>query len=184
MLGASAMFLIGATWKAGGRAAAETVALVITFAAIAWTAYETAALRAETVRQTDIEQRPFVVLVEEPDGFTVRNLGRGLALEVQVPVSEFSRSGRVPIRFLSKRAVPVLSPGQRAELELLSFWCTDVDGECASAQCWEQISFDTAARAHPDNVVVALRCTDVLGRWHEVRHALENGRFRPIANPH
>ena len=62
-----------------------TSLLGITLIAIIWYAWETRKLRMETVRQTELSQRPFVMIFEvDNHRLKYRNSGQGIALNVRI----------------------------------------------------------------------------------------------------
>jgi hypothetical protein len=112
-------------WRVfGSYNAGEMAAALVTIVVIAWTAYETAALRAETVRQTELEQRPFVVLTGQ-DGLnlTIKNVGRGAAVNVWVPKITMHDARddifRVRTTSHSEHALPVLAAGEEARVTIV-----------------------------------------------------------------
>lgn len=169
---------VGTVWHLWGDKAAGIAATLVTFAAIAWTAYETAALRAETVQQTEIEQRPFIVLEDERAGYLkLRNVGRGAALDVHVgdsPVAIVNAhilETHYRLRFLIP--LPALGPGEPASVPIHLFSHNALDIERASVT----VEFDLrgAARQGAD-VVVPITYSDVLGKARTERWRLNRER--------
>lgn len=172
---AVALFLVFVARRLWGAEVATLAASFVTIAVITWTAYETAALRAETVRQTEIEQAPFVVLVQEGDVFYVENLGRGLALSVRMPETVLDVRHRVVVRLTAGRPLAAVPPGRRVMLDIRSWEATND----APPYKWQSIDFQRAAVAHPDGCVVFIECIDVTGRTHRFAHTLHRGEFSP-----
>ena len=55
-----------------------------------WYAYETRALRKETVRQTELSQRPFVMIFDSKMlGIRYKNSGQGIALNIEIIPYEY-----------------------------------------------------------------------------------------------
>jgi len=62
-----------------------TSLLGITLIAIIWYAWETRKLRMETVRQTELSQRPFVMIFEtDLNKIKYKNSGQGIALNISI----------------------------------------------------------------------------------------------------
>ncbi len=62
-----------------------TSLLGITLIAIIWYAWETRKLRMETVRQTELSQRPFVMIFEtDSNKIKYKNSGQGIALNISI----------------------------------------------------------------------------------------------------
>lgn len=56
-----------------------TVATLVAFAAVVWTAHETAAPRSQAERQTELEQRPLLIIeANNGDALQIKNVGRGV----------------------------------------------------------------------------------------------------------
>lgn len=64
----------------------STGALIITLCVLIWYAYQTRGLRKETVKQTELNQRPFVTVFEKEDepGLKYKNSGLGVALNIEI----------------------------------------------------------------------------------------------------
>lgn len=87
----------------------QTIAVLLTGAAIIWYTWETKRLREETQRQTEFQIRPFVIIEPSIDaksiGFKVINAGNGPAMniriqDVQIDVDENIIVQFAPILFL------------------------------------------------------------------------------------
>ncbi|HEB36974.1 hypothetical protein LCGC14_0941190 [marine sediment metagenome] len=65
----------------------STTALLITLGVLIWYAWETRGLRKEAVRQTELSQRPYVILIHTGSGLlSFENIGLSHALDVSVDV--------------------------------------------------------------------------------------------------
>ncbi len=66
----------------------STIALVITMGVIIWYALETRKLRKETVKQTELSLRPYVILVRSLGryGLSFENIGLSHALNVSIDI--------------------------------------------------------------------------------------------------
>ena len=68
----------------------STTALVITMGVIIWYALETRKLRKETVKQTELSQRPFVMIFDSKMlGIRYKNSGQGIALNIEIMPYEY-----------------------------------------------------------------------------------------------
>jgi hypothetical protein len=76
-------------------------------------------LRRAAFSQRQLQLRPLVVLELKEKGFVVRNVGHGVALNVQVGDVILSEQEKVVIRFPG--LLPVLASGATAELAAESF---------------------------------------------------------------
>jgi hypothetical protein len=153
-------------WCVRGNEAAGVAATLVTFAAVAWTAYETAALRAVTVQQTEIEQRPFVVLEGGITGDTsFHNLGRGVALGVHLrPIED---EDRLPyFRFSVRRPLIALGAGQQKSFEVIGHDLLE-GGESGRE--------DIARSGRLVRFFVVFK--DVAGEEHTVLHVWQNDHF-------
>jgi hypothetical protein len=71
----------------------STIALVITMGVIIWYALETRKLRKETVKQTELSLRPYVILVRSMGGrydLAFENIGQSHALDVSIDILEMN----------------------------------------------------------------------------------------------
>src|SRR6266849_10564030 len=79
-------------WLGGAHATAwQTGAIIAGGAVVLWYTWETSEIRRATLRQTEVMVRPFVVMEQasgNPGVFTLTNVGRGVALSVEVPQVE------------------------------------------------------------------------------------------------
>ncbi len=67
-----------------------TSLLGITLIAIIWYAWETRKLRMETVKQTELSQRPFVMIFDSRmTGIKYKNRGQGIALNIEIMPYEY-----------------------------------------------------------------------------------------------
>ena len=65
----------------------SALALIITLCVLIWYAWETRGLRKETVRQTELSQRPYVILIHTGSGLlSFENIGLSHALDVSIDV--------------------------------------------------------------------------------------------------
>ena len=67
----------------------STGALIITIGVLIWYAWETRGLRKETVRQTELSQRPYVILIRASFGtqrLNFENIGLSHALDVSIDI--------------------------------------------------------------------------------------------------
>jgi len=65
----------------------STIALVITMVVIIFYAFETRKLRKETVKQTELSQRPYVILIHTGSGLlSFENIGLSHALDVSIDI--------------------------------------------------------------------------------------------------
>ena len=77
----------------------QTVAVALTGLVVIWYTIETKKLRAESQKQTEIQQRPFVILKVEKRNFVLQNIGNGPALNVKVNPVQVSADHEIIIRF-------------------------------------------------------------------------------------
>jgi len=65
----------------------STIALVITMGVIIWYALETRKLRKETVKQTELSLKPYVILIHTGSGLlSFENIGQSHALDVTIDI--------------------------------------------------------------------------------------------------
>ncbi|MDA8103948.1 MAG: hypothetical protein M0Z71_01080 [Nitrospiraceae bacterium] len=76
-----------------------TVAIIITGAILIWYTWETYLLRAEAQRQTELQLRPFVIVIPEHNSFQLRNIGNGAALNISVADVQIDNAFDVKIHF-------------------------------------------------------------------------------------
>jgi hypothetical protein len=62
----------------------STVAIILTGAILIWYTWETNLLRLEAQRQTELQLRPFVIIVPVKGGFQLRNIGNSPALNISI----------------------------------------------------------------------------------------------------
>lgn len=80
-------------------------ALFLTFLTVIWYAWETRKLRIETLNQTKLSLRPFVIIVfiERPGKFILKNLGNGSALNVKVKDISLIKTKELQITYFFHR---------------------------------------------------------------------------------
>ena len=65
----------------------STGALIVTLSVLIWYACETRGLRKETVKQTELSQRPYLILTPTTTNFVyIENIGHGHALDVSIDI--------------------------------------------------------------------------------------------------
>ena len=99
--------------------AAQTFAVVLTGAVVIWYTLETQLLRKETQKQTEIQIRPFVIIELKNREFSLKNLGHGPALNVQVRPVQVSSEESIIIKF--GEMIPTINPGETVGLKAESF---------------------------------------------------------------
>ncbi|MFZ3135909.1 MAG: hypothetical protein WA126_00795, partial [Thermodesulfovibrionales bacterium] len=77
----------------------STIAIILTGAILIWYTWETNLLRSEAQRQTELQLRPFVIIVPEQNCFQLRNIGNGPALNVSVADVILDPNDDVKIQF-------------------------------------------------------------------------------------
>jgi hypothetical protein len=77
----------------------STVAIILTGAILIWYTWETYLLRSEAQRQTELQLRPFVIIVPEQNSFQLRNVGNGTALNISVADVLIDQAFDVKIHF-------------------------------------------------------------------------------------
>ena len=122
MISAAVLYAGGiaaAFWWTADWTERQTWAVVLTGLVLIWYTWETMQLRRAAFSQRQLQLRPFVVLEPEEKGFLVRNVGHGVALNVQVDDVTLSEQEEVVIRF--PRLLPFLASGGTAQLAAESF---------------------------------------------------------------
>jgi len=84
----------------------QTAAIVLTGLVIIWYTHETALLREETVRQTELELRPFVLAEIVDSKILVTNYGNGIALNVYIKPIVIDEGLDIVIKF--EENIPIL----------------------------------------------------------------------------
>lgn len=115
--------ILGIIWYAVNDATNRQTAIVgLTGLVVVWYTWETALLRREMIRQTEVQVRPYVIAHPTTRHLTVENVGNVPALDVHVEDMVIDKwpqlpSGerllltlRFPLRF------PVLRPGEKQEI--------------------------------------------------------------------
>lgn len=97
----------------------QTLAVILTGIVIIWYTIETKELRAQAQKQTEIQQRPFVILKIEQGNFILQNIGMGPALNVEVKPVQVNAEHEVIIRF--KELHSTLVVGESVQLAAESF---------------------------------------------------------------
>jgi hypothetical protein len=103
-----------AFWWYADWTARQTVAVALAGFVLIWYTWETMQLRRAAFAQRQLQLRPLVVLEPQEKGFVLRNVGPGVALNVQVDDVILSKQQEVAIRF--PRLLPVLTSGATAPL--------------------------------------------------------------------
>ena len=96
-----------------------TAAVVLTGLVIIWYTMETHILRRETQRQTEIQQRPFVIIKYEDHGFVLSNIGNGPAFNVKVQDVNIASNEGFYIKFAEP--LPVLDKGESSRIKAEGF---------------------------------------------------------------
>ncbi len=105
----------------------QTVAVVLTGLVVIWYTMETHLLRRETQRQTEIQQRPFVIIKYEDHGFVLSNIGNGPAFNVSVKDVDISSTEGFYIKFAETQ--PVLNRGKSSPIKAEGFQWGDSLGD-------------------------------------------------------
>lgn len=93
-------------------------ALFLTLLAIIWYAYETRKLRMETLKQTELSLKPFIILSydERKRKFILKNIGKGVGLNVKIAdIPIIKEDGELYIRYIFNRT-DVLIPEEKKEI--------------------------------------------------------------------
>lgn len=106
-------------WWTGDWTARQTWAVALTGFVLIWYTWETMQLRRAAFSQRQLQLRPLVVLELDEKGFAVRNVGHGVALNVQVEDVVLSEQEEIVIRF--PRLLPVLASGGTVQVAAESF---------------------------------------------------------------
>ena len=93
----------------------STVALLITLGVLIWYALETRKLRKETVKQTELSVRPYVILTPAlvRDGLYFENIGLSHALDVTIDILHMN------VFFLRFQPCNLVRHGQKVKVEFL-----------------------------------------------------------------
>lgn len=163
----------------GTGPAAPMIAGLVTLAAVVWTAFETAVLRIETTRQTEISIRPHVVVTAFND-FTVTllNVGHGAALNVSVPLQVLAVEGEGEFTFAYEMAagqvVPFLLPSTTSELSVIATYRhPDIPPQNASL---ERTGMVLGLATRP----FIVSYSDVLGARYHCEHVMRGGQLIAI----
>jgi len=92
-------------------------ALIITLCVLIWYACETRALRKETVKQTELSQRPCVVLDYEPGRISYKNIGNSPAFNLKVEPLELKDVNDKTVFILHFNPIYLLEPSALAEVK-------------------------------------------------------------------
>jgi hypothetical protein len=89
--------------------------LLVTLFVVAWYAWETKKLKEETIRQTQLSQRPLVVMewIDNPGNYVVKNIGNGVALGIIVEDIDLIEEPSLGYEF---RTIDLLSPNESRKL--------------------------------------------------------------------
>lgn len=98
-------------WESGW-VARQTWVILFTGLVVMWYTYETTLLRRTSVAQLELQLRPFVVLEPVDNGFHLRNLGPGVALNVEVLDVLLSEQDRIGVRFPERVAIMECGPSR------------------------------------------------------------------------
>ena len=98
--------------------ALQTVAVVAAGIVVIWYTWETALLRQESQRQTRLQLQPYVVFEPQGDGFVLRDIGNGAALNVRVEDVIISEESDIIVTVPG--SVPVLPAGEKRRVEATS----------------------------------------------------------------
>ena len=97
-------------------------ALFFTLLAVIWYACETRKLRMETIKQTELSLRPFVVITYDTDAsmqrrFKIENIGKGPALNVKIAdIPIMKKDGEHYIRYIFSR-IDVIVPNEKKDIK-------------------------------------------------------------------
>ncbi len=91
----------------------STIAIILTGAILIWYTWEANLLRLESQRQTEIQLRPFVIIVPSLLGLHLKNIGNGTALNVSVEDVQVDTNFDVKIHFPDH--TPVLMKDETTE---------------------------------------------------------------------
>jgi hypothetical protein len=94
----------------------STGALTITLGVLIWYAWETRGLRKETVKQTELNQRPCVVLDYEPGKVSYKNIGNSPAFNLKVEPLDLRDVHDKTLFILHFNQIYLLEPGALAEV--------------------------------------------------------------------
>jgi len=95
-----------------------SIALILTLFAVIWYAWETRRLRIETIRQTELSLRPFVIVSynEQQRKFLFKNIGKGPALKVKIDdIPIIKEDGELYIRY-DFYEIDVVTPKEEIEV--------------------------------------------------------------------
>ncbi len=112
--------LIGTSWLLFNNwISIQTVAVILTGAAIVWYTIETKVLRIETQKLTEIQIRPFVILEIKDGNFVLRNIGHGPALNVSIRPVQISADESIIVCF--EEMIPSIEPSKSVAITGESF---------------------------------------------------------------
>ncbi|MEW6455833.1 MAG: hypothetical protein AB1410_03845 [Acidobacteriota bacterium] len=79
-----------------------SVALILTLFVVLWYAWETRRLRIETIKQTELSLRPFVIIlfIEHKNKFILKNIGNGPALKVKIDDIPLIKENKLYIKYI------------------------------------------------------------------------------------
>lgn len=97
----------------------STLAIILTGAILIWYTWETTLLRTEAQRQTELQLRPFVLIVPFQKEFKLRNIGNGPALNISLADVQVDAPTDITIQFPD--FVPFLQKGEETAIRAESY---------------------------------------------------------------
>jgi hypothetical protein len=126
----------------------QTAAVILTGLVIIWYTMETHILRRETQRQTEIQQRPFIIIKYENQEFILSNIGNGPAFNVKVKDVNISSNKGFYVKFpetlsvlIRGDSVPIKAEGFVWDESLGDFLFAHLDPEYANQTITIEIHF-------------------------------------------
>lgn len=137
----------------------QAIAVILTLLVLVKYTYETYKLRRETEKQTELSQRPFIIIGYTPHEatFKLTNLGHGIALNVKIDDVCLVREGPVKLSYIFPQ-IKIIPPDKECEIKDIKI---DANGESRIAD-----TFDLGA-LFPESAVrafdVTIRYNNLLG---------------------
>lgn len=148
--------LIGTSWLLFNNwISIQTVAVILTGAAIVWYTIETKVLRTETQKLTEIQIRPFVILEIKDGNFVLRNIGHGPALNVSIRPIQVSANESIMVCFQemipsieSNKSVAITGESFRKGKSAGDFFLAHIDPEYANRNLSVFINYQNIELRH------------------------------------
>jgi len=151
----------------------QAAVLIITLLVLIKYTYETAKLRQETKKQTELGMRPFVIIsyTEREDTFKLANLGFGIALNIRIDDLSLIDNAGLTFDYVFPE-IAVIPPNTECEIENIK---TKINGKISDAD-----KFDLGAlfpRSAQRTFEVSIRYRNLLGEEYVAKGILGQETF-------